>query len=398
MARNRMFDDQGRPLYSAYIKSKDAGNMPEGWSIEPFFPGYTFDFGKSTYKNETVGEGGYVYSEPGMYGNVALLDIASMHPASIIAEESFGPEYTKTFSDIVNARLAIKHKDIDKARKMMGGKLEKHLTDEESIKGLSNALKIAINSVYGLTAAPFENPFKDNRNKDNIVAKRGALFMINLKHEVQARGYTVAHIKTDSIKIPDADAKIIKFVTDYGKEFGYTFEHENTYEKFCLVNDAVFIGKYTTGEWTATGTQFQVPYVFKKLFTHKDILFDDLCETKAVTTALYLDFNENLSEEEHAYKFVGRVGRFCPIKEGCGGAILLREKTNVEGYGAASGTKGYRWLESETVKNLGKEDDINRKYYDKQVDDAVKAISALGDFEWFVSDDPYIPVTTLPWD
>lgn len=78
--------------------------------------------------------------------------------------------------------------------------------------------KIAINSVYGLTSAGFENPFRDNRNKDNIVAKRGALFMINLKHEVQNRGFTVAHIKTDSIKIPDATPEIIQFVMDYGKQ------------------------------------------------------------------------------------------------------------------------------------------------------------------------------------
>ena len=181
MARNRMFDDQGKPLYSSYVKSRDADLMSKGYSIEPFFPGYKFDFGKSTYKTEEVGEGGYVYSEPGMYGNVALLDIASMHPASIIAEDLFGSSYTKTFSDIVNARLAIKHDDIDKAKKMLDGKLEKHLQDEKSISGLSNALKIAINSVYGLTAASFENAFKDPRNKDNIVAKRGALFMINLQ-------------------------------------------------------------------------------------------------------------------------------------------------------------------------------------------------------------------------
>ena len=44
--------------------------------------------------------------------------------------------------------------------------------------------------------------FRDNRNKDNIVAKRGALFMIDLKTCVQDRGFTVAHIKTDSIKDP----------------------------------------------------------------------------------------------------------------------------------------------------------------------------------------------------
>lgn len=54
------------------------------------------------------------------------------------------------------------------------------------------------------------------------------------------------------------------------------------------------------GEWTATGTQFQVPYVFKTLFSHEDIVFNDLCETKSVSKgAIYLDKNEDLAEGEH---------------------------------------------------------------------------------------------------
>lgn len=178
---------------------------------KPVFPGYTFEGGKSIYRGEEVGEGGYVYAEPGMYSNIALLDIASMHPSSIVAEELFGPEYTKRFNEILQARIAIKHKEFDKAKKMLNGALAKYLTDEAAAADLAQALKIAINSVYGLTSASFDHPFRDNRNKDNIVAKRGALFMVNLKHEVQRRGFTVAHIKTDSIKIPDATPEIIQF-------------------------------------------------------------------------------------------------------------------------------------------------------------------------------------------
>lgn len=363
----------------------------------PIFPGYKFEFGKSTYRGEEVGEGGYVYSEPGIYGDVALLDIASMHPASIIAEQLFGPEFTKRFQDIRDARVAIKHKDFDAARKMLNGALAKYLDDEEAAADLAQALKIAINSVYGLTSAQFENAFRDPRNKDNIVAKRGALFMINLKHEVQKRGYKVAHIKTDSIKIPDATPEIIQFVMDYGKEYGYTFEHEATYERMCLVNDAVYIAKYKdgkhAGEWTATGTQFAVPYVFKKLFSKESIEFEDMCETKSVATALYLDRNENLPEGEHDYRFIGKVSSFCPIKPGCGGGELLREGKDRDGnikYSSATGAKGYRWLEAEIVKELDRTDDIDRSYYDKLVDDAVDTISKYGDFEWFVSDDPYV--------
>ncbi len=66
----------------------------------------------------------------------------------------------------------------------------------------------------------------------------------------------------------------------------------------------------------------------------------------------------------------------------------MREKDGK--YYAATGSKGYRWLESEMVTELGKEADIDRSYYDDLVNEAVKSISKFGDFEWFVSDEPYV--------
>lgn len=414
----------------------------EDKSLLPYFPGYKYEAGKSTYRGEEVGEGGYVYAEPGMYGNIALLDVASMHPHSTIAECLFGPKFTRAFRDIVEGRVSIKHEAWDIVNTMLEGKLTPYIQKVKdgimTAKDLANALKTAINSVYGLTAATFDNPFRDIRNIDNIVAKRGALFMINLKHEVQSLGYTVAHIKTDSIKIPDADEMIIKFVMDYGEQYGYTFEHEATYDRMCLVNDAVYIAKYKDAaeceklygyvpgdnakhgnEWTATGAQFAVPYIFKKLFSKEEIVFGDMCETFAVAKGdLYLDMNENLPDvtmlekeldtlrkkdinperqeelqkliaEGHNLQFVGRVGQFSPILPGNGGGILYRVN-NGKNY-AAPGSTGYRWLESEMVKELGKEKCIDRSFYDNLVNKAIEAISDQGDYEWFVSDDPYDP-------
>ena len=382
------------------------------------FPGYEFVDGKNIYRGTDVGKGGYVYAEPGMYGNIALLDVASMHPHSAINLNAFG-EYTQHFKDLVDARIAIKRKDFDKARKMFGGKLAPYLDDETTAKNLTQALKIAINSVYGLTSANFDNPFRDIRNKNNIIALRGALFMRTLQDEVQKRGFKVAHIKTDSIKIPDATPEIIEFVMDFGRQYGYEFEHEATYDRMCLVNDAVYIAKYDNGEWTATGTQFQIPYVFKKLFSKEDILFDDLCETKSVTSSLYLDMNENLPDvsslekelnkvlknspedenlinnlkEEiakgHNYRFIGKVGRFCPIKPGCGGGLLMREKDGK--YYSATGAKGYRWLEAEIVSSLDRTDDIDEGHFKEMADAAIDTIKKYGDYEWFVSDAPYTP-------
>ena len=357
-------------------------------SIINAFPGYEFIDGKNMYRGDDLGKGGYVYAEPGMYGNVALLDVASMHPNSAINLNAFG-EYTQNFKDILDTRIAIKRGNFEEAKHLFGGRLAPYLNDESSAAALAQALKIAINSVYGLTSANFDNPFRDVRNKNNIVALRGALFMRTLQDEIQKRGFKVAHIKTDSIKIPDATPEIIQFVMDFGTQYGYEFEHEATYDRMCLVNDAVYIAKYPDGKWTATGTQFQVPYVFKKLFSKEEIVFEDLCETKSVTSSLYLDMNEGLGEDEHNYIFIGKIGRFCPIKEGCGGGILYREKDGK--YYAATGTKGYRWLESEMVFELNKLDDIDEKHFIEMADTAKDTINKYGDFEWFVSDDPYVP-------
>lgn len=339
------------------------------------FDGYEFDRGVSTYRGEVVGEGGYVYAEPGMYNNVVVLDIASMHPTSIEQLSLFGP-YTKNFSDLKAARLAIKHGKLDEARLMLNGKLAPYLDNSDSSDALSYALKIVINIVYGLTSAKFDNPFRDIRNRDNIVAKRGALFMIDLKHAVQEQGFQVVHIKTDSIKIPNATPEIIKFIEEYGAKYGYEFENEGVYDTFCLVNDAVYIAR-KGDKWDAVGAQFAHPYVFKTLFSKEPIEFEDLCETKQVTQgSIYMDFETDrpavLSDGLH---FVGRTGRFTPVKKDAGGAVLYRVKDD-KSY-AVTGTKGYLWLESDMAKDKG-EECVDMTYFETLVDKAIKTLKEHG--------------------
>lgn len=406
----------------------------------------------STYQGELVGEGGYVYAEPGLYRDVALLDVASMHPTSIGRLNLFG-QYTPNFMALVEAQLAIKRGRYADAKELLGGKLRPYIEDIEALQSqdaaaakkaaadLRYGLKIAINIVYGLTSAKFDNPFRDIRNVDNIVAKRGALFMIELKKFVQDQGFQVAHIKTDSIKIPGATPEIIEAVQLFAEKYGYDMEHEATYAKLGLVNDAVYVAKKDeciTNCWAATGTQYLHPYVFKKLFGYEDdIGFPDMCETKHVQQgALHLDFGfhydddtmgyvlhatDRIKAAEKAVKvadksgdvdainkadadykaslngydealrqliFVGKTGRFTPVKDGYGGGQLWRIKDG-KAY-AVQGTKGYLWADSNIAMGLPDEA-IDYGYFDALVVEARKNLekfveaSSFGSVEEFLS-------------
>lgn len=407
------------------------------------FPGYEFiRFGEdgkrhNMYRGTDLGFGGYIISNPGIYRNIALLDVVSLHPHSIIAMNCFG-EYTQHFKELLDARVAIKNGDFEKARTMLGGKLAPFLKDESQAGDLAQALKIAINSVYGLTSAGFDNPFRDSRNMNNIVALRGALFMRTLQDEVESRGYKIVAIKTDSIKIADADKAIIDFCMEFAQKYSYKFEFESYYDRICQINDADYVAKYKSPEyceehfgfvpkdnkkhvkdWTVTGKQFAIPYVFKTLFSKKPIEFEDMCETFQVKSALYLDMNEHLPDvkdyekeldkaeskykkgklsdlsfheicddlvpkikEGHDYQFVGKVGQFTPVKEGYGGGVLLRSQNDK--YYAAAGSTGYRWLESENAKDLDPSV-IDISFYKTLVDNMVDEMGKYGDVEWFLT-------------
>lgn len=397
------------------------------------FPDYEYINGHNMFRGEDVGRGGYVWAIPGIYYNAYTFDVRGQHPSSIIAMRYFG-DYTDRFKELVDARAAIKHKDYETAKKMLNGQLAPFLENEADAKGISNALKTATNSCYGLSSARFPNAMRHPDNVNNIVALRGALFMATLRDEIIKRNGKPFHIKTDSVKVENPSEELKKFIFDFGKEYGYEFEIEHVFEKICLVNNAVYIAKLSKddpddpGKWTATGAEFQHPYIFKTLFSHEPIEFRDMCETKEVKGDynIYLDMNEDLDDptmleiqlekaekkfgpdhpslielrsqiaECHNYKFVGRVGLFCPMKPGTGGGWLV--KTKGEKYAMVTGATGYRWLEAELVESIGKQDDIELGYFCALVDNAVAHISEFGDAESFISDDvPSDDPSVLPW-
>lgn len=408
----------------------------------PCHPGYKFEFiteeivdengetylvrvPHSTYRGLEVGEGGFVWAAHGMYSNVWTFDVTSMHPHTVANNFAFG-EDTKNFWDILQARVGIKHGEFEKVESMMDGAFKGFL-NEESRKPISQALKIAINATYGQTAASYNNPFKDPNNIDNFIAKGGALFMVDLLLSLLDKGAQVVHVKTDSIKVVAPTQEIVNYIYDFGYRYGYHFEIEHKFERFCLVNNAVYIAKLSEDDeewldecksakkaaektggvyveptrWTATGAQFAHPYVFKTLFSGEELSFYDYCETKNVKTKMYLDMNEGCPEDEHHYVFVGGTGSFVPIKPGCGGGLLVKDQDGK--MNAVTGTKGYRWMEEETLRNdIHAEEMIDKTYFIDLANEAIASINEWGDFEKFASGEDISPVVEekepLPWD
>jgi hypothetical protein len=371
--------------------------------LSKVFPGYVFDpmatkkKAKSTYKGYDVGEGGLAWSKPGMYRHVVTFDVASMHPSSLIAMNMFGNKYTKRFKELKDARIAIKHEDREALKSLLDGQLVEFYDDacredsEFTLKDLANALKTVINSVYGLTAASFPNRCKDERNVDNIVAKRGALFMVDLLEKVTKEwGGEVIHIKTDSIKVVNPSPELSDKIIAYGKEWGYDFEIESKYDRICLIDKAQYIAKTEEGEWEPKGDAFLNPYIFKTMFSGEAVTIDDMAQIiNAEKGSLYLDFNEDLPEGEHRYRFVGAISSFIPIKPGHGGGELqvLRD----DKYSYPAGCTGWRWLETEYFKIAYTDAVVDMRYYAKLIEDTREAMSEFGDVDRFINDPDYDP-------
>ena len=180
--------------------------------------------------------------------------------------------------------------------------------------------------------------------------------MVDLVKALEGQGVHVLHVKTDSIKVAKPSQETRDFIFEFGKKYGYEFEVEDRYERMCLVNDAVYIARDYEGKWHATGAQFADPYVFKTLFSKEPLEFDDVAIKKTVTTSIHMNTG---TDEEPEMRYIGRSGAFVPVVQG--GGTLWREKDGK--FSALAGTKGYRFVEAETMKEVGLDGPIDYSYF-----------------------------------
>jgi len=302
-------------------------NTPEcQWTdLSTIFKGYKFKDGVSSYKGEDPSEGGYVYSKPGTYGKTYLLDIESMHPTSLIELNYFG-KYTKAYKDLVETRLKLKKTDPD----------------------LAYSYKIIINSIYGYTSASFPNPFLAPGNYDNIVAKRGSLFMIDLKEFIEKNlSVELIHIKTDSIKITgDVKDSDISAIMEFASGYGYKFVLEEVFDSISLINKAEYIAYKDNKVVETKGGRFELT---RKLFSGEELVPEDYVVRRSVTTEMYLEMPNGKKVN------CGKTNLFMPVKQG---GILYRKKTEKQKNDSLI-YKDYKFILYETWKQKPKDIDVN---------------------------------------
>lgn len=355
---------------------------------------------KTVYLGEDPGEGGYKIGYPGVYSDVTLFDVESMHPHSERAMKNWGPIVDERFGALLEGRLAVKHikrygdesfnsaiSYMNDLKPGLGDSLSDRLKGLDGddfkriTKSISNALKTAINSCYGLTAAKFDNKLRIPDNWDNVIAKRGALFMIQLKQRLWDMGVTVVHVSVDSIKVSGITEDQKNYILNFAKQFGYNFEIEAHFKKLCLLDDTNYLALQDQADeepiepkWVITGSVFDIP-VFKKMYLDpQPITVKDYAMVIASSKgALYFRYDDG------RLKFIGRVGEFIPVKTGGHDLLHIDKVAGREGF--ASGTKGYKMLESIEVSSL---DDVDTTLALKKTNDVLQKIDIYCDHELFL--------------
>lgn len=190
-------DDNGSHEFLAKFDKQGVVNMWENQetgkrTVSDF--GVNFDFGFG-------GLHGVPSVDINKYSNVKLLDVASMYPNILINLNALGTS-TKTYKNIVEERIRVK----------------------ESDPTLSTALKLIINSTYGLLKNKYSAIFNPKAATSICIVGQVALY--KLCQMLNDAGYKIINVNTDGVAFIDNrnDGKWKKVKREWEKEFNLTLE------------------------------------------------------------------------------------------------------------------------------------------------------------------------------
>ncbi len=196
-------------------------------------------------------EGGYVHAiRPGMYRWVVVLDFKSMYPSIIIARNlcftTLSPEGTTVSPSgarflapevrrgIIPEILAELLADRDRFRR--AARTAESAELGEYYDGLQNAVKVLMNSFYGVLASSFYR--FTNKDIGAAITAFAREAITSIIHDLEAEGHEVVYSDTDSVFVR-SPVETLEGSREFGestaKRFtreGVTFEFQSVYEAF----------------------------------------------------------------------------------------------------------------------------------------------------------------------
>ncbi len=200
-------------------------------------------------RRESSIEGGYVHTiKPGIYRWVVVLDFKSMYPSIIIAKNicftTISPDGTtlapggarflspEVRQGVIPLILRELLSDRDRFRRLSREAPQPEL--REYYDGLQNAVKVLMNSFYGVLASSFYR-FTDKDIGAAITAFAREAITSIIK-ALESEGHEVVYSDTDSVFVRSPEASLEgarRFGEDLSKRFtvsGATFEFQSVYE------------------------------------------------------------------------------------------------------------------------------------------------------------------------
>jgi DNA polymerase, archaea type len=197
-------------------------------------------------------EGGYVHAiRPGIYRWVVVLDFKSMYPSIIIARNLC---FT-TLSDqgTIASPSGAKFLDPSVRRGLIPQILADLLADRDRFRslgrestdpdlaayydGLQNAVKILMNSFYGVLASSFYR--FTNKDIGAAITAFAREAITSIIHELERDGHEVVYSDTDSVFVRSPDDSL-DGARAFGEALAKRFSHEGTTFEFQSVYEAFF--------------------------------------------------------------------------------------------------------------------------------------------------------------
>lgn len=190
--------DLPEPVREMWKQFYDPASLRKDW--KPKVKSYTFEM----FDNEItfgIGGGHSVNTKERYFENVKLLDVTSMYPSIIILLKILG-EATPKYKAIYDQRVAVKHTDT----------------------GLSNALKLILNSVYGNLGNAFSILY--NPQAARTVCIYGMISLFKLAKMLYDCGCTIVQINTDGVAFVDNGCEYEHVWHEWEKTFGLGLEED----------------------------------------------------------------------------------------------------------------------------------------------------------------------------